>query len=256
MSCASDEPSCNKLLSLKYVNTSLFPLSFILSHRGRGERSFMNYYRSLYQATLLLTVLFAVPSEFYGRPPHGKFGYAVMSVHYYRLPETIQKKSPDGSPLPSTDHRLGRIRVGSQLEILERRPGWLRIRDTEKETQEGWVKDDSGLSFTDPRLYFRMQLGNRALIGYCVFNANSGLSEGHIRKVRLTDGGLASRVADLSTCTSLTFAGRRISYRIKGGGVRGESLGGDLADGNCYLISDIRIRLNQLGREFVLERIR
>jgi hypothetical protein len=180
----------------------------------------------------------------------------VAGVDYYRLPETIQKKSPDGSPLPSTDYRLGRIRVGSQMEILERRPGWLRIRNTENETQESWVKDDSGLIFTDPRLYFRLYLGNRALIGYCVFNANSDLSEGLIRRVRINDGGAAGRVVDLSACTSLTFAGRRISFSIKGEAGPVESLGGDLADGDCYLISDIRIRLNQLGREFVLERIR
>jgi hypothetical protein len=177
-------------------------------------------------------------------------------VDYYRVPETVQKKSPDGSVLPSTDHRLGRIRVGSQLEILERRPGWLKTRDSETETLECWVQDNSGLSFTDPRLYFRMRLGNRALIGYCVFNANSDLSEGHVRKVRLIDGGVAGRVVALSSCTRLTFAGRRISYTIKGRGGAGESLDGDLADGNWYLISNIRVRLNQTGSEFVLERIR
>lgn len=205
----------------------------------------------LYLTMTLLALLLVVPPEFHGRPPHGKFGYALTSLDYYRIPNAIRKKSPDGSPLPSTDYRLGRIRVGSQLEILERRPGWLKIRGTEYETQEGWVKDGYGLSFTDPRLYFRLRLGNRALIGYCVFNANSDLSEGHLRRVELTDGGPVSRVADLSTCTRLIFAGQRISYSIQG-----ESLGGDLEDGNCYLISDIRIRLNRLGREFVLERIR
>ncbi len=212
--------------------------------------------RVLYQAAVLLAVLLAVPADFHGRPPDGKFSYALTSVDYYRLPETIRKKSPDGSPLPSTDHRLGRIRVGSQMEILERRPGWLRIRDTENEMQEGWVQDDARLSFTDPRLYFRMRLGKRALSGYCVFNVNSDLSGGHVRKVRLTDGGVAGRVADLSACTRLTFAGRRVSYTIKGAAGPGESLGGDLEDGDCYLISHIWIRLNQMGTELVLERIR
>ena len=212
--------------------------------------------KALWLATWLLAVLFALPSEFYGLPPHGKFGYALTSLDYYRIPETIQKKSPDGSPLPSSDHRLGRIRVGSQLEILERRPGWLRIRDADSDTLEGWVKDDYGLRNVDPRLYFRMRLENRALIGYCVFDANSDLSEGHIRKVRINDGGTASRVIDLSTCTSLTFSGRTVSYTIKGTDGPAKSLSGDLTDGTCYLIATIRIRLNQLRRIFVLERVR
>jgi hypothetical protein len=216
----------------------------------------MIHYKILYQATVLLTLLFAVPSEFHARPPQGKFGYAVTSVNYYRLPETIRKKSPDGSPLPSTDYWLGRIRVGSQMEILERRPGWLRIRATEDETREGWVQEDPGLSFSDPRLYFRMRLGNRTLSGYGVFDVNSDLSGGHVREIRLDDGGLVSRVVDLSTCTKLTFAGRKVAFTIQGTGGRGESLGGDLEDGHCYLISNIKIRLNQMGREFVLERIR
>ena len=216
----------------------------------------MKHYISLYQATFLLAVLFAVPSVFYGRPFQGKFGYALTNVDYYRLPENIRKKSPDGSPLPSTDHRLGLIRVGSQMEILDRRPGWLRIRNTENEMQEGWVQDDSELTFSDPRLYFRMRLGSRVLIGYCVFNVSSDMSGGHVRNVTLTDGGGAGRVADLSNCAKLTFAGPRVSYAINGTDGRGKSLYGDLKDGDCYLISNIRIRLNQMGREFVLERIR
>jgi len=203
-----------------------------------------------------MAVLFAVPSEFYGDPLQGKFGYALTSVNLYRLPENIRKKSPDGSPLPSTDHRLGLIQVGSQMEIFDRRPGWLRIRTMENQMQEGWVQDDSGLSFSDPRLYFRMRLGSRVLIGYCVFNVSSDLSGGHVRNVTLTDAGGAGRVADLSNCTKLTFAGSRVSYAIKGPDGRAKSLGGDLEDGDCYLISNIKIRLNQMGREFVLERIR
>ena len=43
-----------------------------------------------------------------------------------------------------------------------------------------------------------MRFGGRTLIGYCVFNANSDLSEGHVRKVRLIDDGVASRAVDLS----------------------------------------------------------
>jgi len=216
----------------------------------------MKHHRSLYQAALVLTVLLAVPPGSSGRSVQGKFGYALTSVDYYRLPETIRKKSPDGSPLPSTDHHLGLIRVGSQMEILERRPGWLRIRNTENEKQEGWVQNDSRVSSSDPRLYFRMRLGSRTLIGYGVFNVNRDLSGGHVRNLTLTDGGRAGRVADLSNCTELTFTGSKVSFAVKGAdGIR-TFQGGNLVDGDCYLISALRVRLNQMGTEFVLERIR
>jgi hypothetical protein len=216
----------------------------------------MKQYRSLYQAALFLAVLLAAPLDSSGRPVQGKFGYTLTSVDFYRLPESIRKKSPDGSPLPSTDHRLGLIRAGSQLEILERRPGWLRIRNRENDIDEGWVQDDSRISSSDPRLYFRMNLGNRILIGYGVFNVSNDLSGGHVRNISFTDGDQAGRIKDLSNCTRLTFFGAKVSFTIPAANGQRKSLGGDLKGGDCYLISNLKIRLNQVGRKFVLERIR
>jgi hypothetical protein len=182
--------------------------------------------------------------------------YTLGSIDYYRSPEISKKKSPDGTPLPFRVNKLGWIRVGSLLEILERKGDWLKVRNTEGENVQGWVKTGAKLTFSDPRLYFQLKVGKRSFVGYCIFNVNSDCSGGYVAKIEFNDNVLGGLELDLSKCSELEFAGDKVTIILRKADGKTEEFSGNLGNRDCYLVSTLKIKLNQTTKGFKLRRIR
>ncbi|MEE8300411.1 MAG: hypothetical protein V3R28_03800 [Desulfatiglandales bacterium] len=182
--------------------------------------------------------------------------YTLSSIDYYRSPEISKKKSPDGTPLPFKVNKLGWLRVGSLLEILERKDDWLKVRNTEGENVQGWVQRGAKLTFSDPRLYFQLKAGERSFVGYCIFNVNSDCSGGYVAEIEFNDNVLGGLELDLSKCSELEFAGDKVRIILKKEGGKTEEFSGNLGSRDCYLVSTLKIKLNQTTKGFKLKRIR
>ena len=221
------------------------------------SKCFHRHFRRCFNlVTVVLWTMILVPSTLWSQSNHAKFIYTLGSTDYYRSPTTINKRSPDGSPIPLTPNRLGWLRVGSLLEILERRDDWLKIRNIEEENIQGWIKIGPTLTFSDPRLYFQVKIEKRTFEGYCIFNVNNDNSGGYVTRIKFNDDPLGNPEIDLSDCLELTFANNEVSFILKKGDGKREKFSGKIEKGDCYLVSRLKIKLNQPGRSFHLRRIR
>ncbi len=206
--------------------------------------------------TMVLWLLVLLPTPIWSQSISSKFVYTLGSIDYYRSPEISKRKSPDGTPLPFRVNKLGWLRVGSLLEILERKDDWLKVRNTEGENVQGWVKTGAKLTFSDPRLYFQLKVGERSFVGYCIFNVNSDRSGGYAAKIKFNDNVLGGLELDLSKCSELEFAGDKVRIILRKADGKTEEFSGNLGSRDCYLVSTLKIKLNQTTKGFNLRRIR
>jgi len=205
---------------------------------------------------VVLGLLILLPTALWSQSRRSKFVYTLGSIDYYRSPEISKKKSPDGTPLPINGNKLGWVRVGSLLEIMERKDDWLKVRDIEGENVQGWVKIGAKLTSSNPRLYFQSKIGERTLVGYCIFNVNSDFSGGHMAKISFNDNVLGKLELDLSECLELEFSGDKVTIILRKADGKTEEFSGNLGRRDCYLVSRLKIKLNQVGKSFNLKRIR
>ena len=218
---------------------------------------FHRYFRRcLNLVTVLLLTTIMVPSTLWSQSNHAKFVYTLGSTTYSRSPTTIKKRSPDGSPIPITPNELGWLRVGSLLEVLERRGNWLKIRNIEEGNIQGWIQTGPALTFSDPRLYFQTKIGKRTFEGYCIFNVNNDNSGGYVNRIKFNDDRPENLEIDLSDCLELIFDNNEVSFILREGDKEREKFSGKIEKGDCYLFSRLKIKLNQPGRSFYLRRIR
>jgi hypothetical protein len=212
--------------------------------------------KCVHVGTMVLWLLILLPATAWSEPERSKFAYALDSIDYYRSPAISRKKSPDGSPIPpSNTNKLGSIRVGSLLEILEREGEWLKVRNIEENLQ-GWLRVGPWLTFSDPRLYFRLKIEERALNGYCIFNVGIDNSGGYVNKIVFDDERLGNLELDLSECSELKFAGDTVTVTLKKEHGKTEKFSARLGSGDCYLVSTVKIKLNQTGKSLNLRRSR
>lgn len=206
--------------------------------------------------TMVMLLVTVAPAPVSAGGIAGKFLYALSSVDYYTAPQTVQKKSPDGTPIPSGSSKIGFLMAGSLLEVLERREGWLRVRPLEGAGGEGWIREDRNLAGRDPRLYFRAALEGASIEGYAVFNAAGDLSCGSVTALHLTDRDSGDLPVDLAACLALDFAGNQVEVTLADEEGARRTLGGRLAEGDCYLVSKRLVKLNQSARPIHLQRTR
>jgi hypothetical protein len=204
----------------------------------------------------MLLLLMAVPPIASSRSIDGKFVYTLASVDCYTVPQTVQKKSPDGTPLPSASRKIGFVRAGSLLEILERQEYWLKIREVEGGSLQGWIRRSPQLTSSNPRLYFQLELDEGSFEGYGIFNASSDLSGGSVRSISLRPDLKADHPIDLEDCLKVGFAGNRVTVTLRGAKGEVKTICGQVEKGACYLVSSRTIKLNQSGRTFHLTRTR
>lgn len=218
----------------------------------------MQFRRTFWIANISLLLsfgyLFFNPDKLFSQSSKSRFAYTLASTYYYPVPKVIRKPAPQGSLLPFTDNKLGWIPVATELRILEQKGDWIQVRDEANKSIHGWVMKNKKLSLSDPLLYFELKAGTRVLQGHSIFNMYSDNSGGSVNKVEFDDDIFGELELDLSNCQRLEFSGKQVKIILKKSDGTVEEYSGKLRSGDCYLVASIKIKLNQTGKTFILQR--